>query len=500
MITIKGAWSFFTFVFPLIVWFDCASSFVVRFESSSRYSTTTTQQLSMTSRREDSVMSIDAMDAVDAAPMYITVGPQCCGKTTLLKQIDPNLVDISLDDQPGVYVPVPTQYLVAEKINTTNVTAEDSLLLQLYQGKTLVERIQNDNTELRLILQRWSGQLSPQTFAVHVLQHYQERNAADIAQTLIATVEDFLSESPPLPATTQVFILESLFRRHPTLKQSAIERAHELLRTTPSHIPIAWGNTNAKPRDYQQALEIASQTRRPVEFLVCHPDGTGKLPWLPLETLLLRNLHRLARTGKYVPAFAISDCCQRLEHMNIPTNNNATQMEQALVQMASPQPRGGPSPYQYQLTNQRLIQKKYPSRSNDNRRNDRNASRGNSNNNRNQNGNTNGYRYDNRNSGNDNRNVGRNGNGYQRTNENGNEYRQGQERDDAQRKRQLSPTSQQPNRPTHRPRWNNDDDDNRSQGNYRPQNDQQYPDSSNNNSTRRPRGDWQGERPRHPPR
>eukprot|EP00980_Cylindrotheca_fusiformis_P006252 scaffold1338_cov121-Cylindrotheca_fusiformis.AAC.2 len=239
-----------------------------------------------------------------SAPLYITIGPQCCGKTTFLKE-KLKAQDISLDDQPDVYVPVPTQlwldsYYRAASNNSTTQQQEIPLLLQQrVQGKSIHDRMIQDNTELNLILQRWDGRLSPQNFAIGILQHYASlrpmngntanSTAIRMGHMLVQVVEAFLSSSTPpkLPEQTQVFCLESLFRPHEQTKQSAIQRAHAMLRQAPSHIPIAWGNTNSKGKDYQQALEIACQTRRPVYFVLSHPSSSCQLelslPWIILD-------------------------------------------------------------------------------------------------------------------------------------------------------------------------------------------------------------------------
>ena len=150
------------------------------------------------------------------------------------------------------------------------------------------------------------------------------------------------------------------------------------------------GNTNSKPKDYEKVLEICHQTRRPVHFILCHPaygncgveDSNNEselitLPWLPLEELLERNLHRLQTQGKFVPANAIADCCQRVEAI-VPMNivragndrTNHKRIEEHLVAIASPFSRGRgtrhhenrrpDTTFRYSLTKHRLIQKEYP--------------------------------------------------------------------------------------------------------------------------------------------
>eukprot|EP00533_Pseudo-nitzschia_delicatissima_P011985 CAMPEP_0197267646 /NCGR_PEP_ID=MMETSP1432-20130617/3710_1 /TAXON_ID=44447 /ORGANISM="Pseudo-nitzschia delicatissima, Strain UNC1205" /LENGTH=456 /DNA_ID=CAMNT_0042732617 /DNA_START=199 /DNA_END=1566 /DNA_ORIENTATION=+ len=333
----------------------------------------------------------------NAAPMYITIGPQCCGKSSFLRNFGNGTIkDISLDDQQDVYVPIPTEtflhaYEDKKDGDTKTDNEQDPLIQQVYQGKTLAERIR-ENVELILILRRWNGDSSASDFERRIKDYYEERRLdGKVAVALIETVEDFLSNQPDLPRETEVFVLESLFKPHPQTGQSAIQRAHEELRETPKHIPVAWGNTNSKPKDYERALEICHQKRRPVHFILCHPgqgsrdddggsneSGLMTLPWLPLKELLKRNLHRLQTQGKFVPANAIADCCKRVEAMVPPyvlkrgsdeTYGNQS-IEAHLVAIVSPSPGGrGPrqhdnrrpsAPFRYFLTTKhRLVQKDF---------------------------------------------------------------------------------------------------------------------------------------------
>jgi hypothetical protein len=149
-----------------------------------------------------------------------------------------------LDDQQDVYVPIPTDvFLQAYDDEGTDSKPDNErtqLLQQVYQGKTLAERIR-ENVELILILRRWNGDSSASEFERRVKSYYEERELSEaVAIALVKTVEDFLSNQPDLPKETDVFVLESLFKPHPQTRQSAIQRAHEELRETPKHIPIAW--------------------------------------------------------------------------------------------------------------------------------------------------------------------------------------------------------------------------------------------------------------------
>ena len=171
--------------------------------------------------------------------------------------------------------------------------------------------------------------------------------------------------------------MESIFRPHSTTNRTAIQRAHDQLRQTPSYVPVAWGNTNSKSSDYQKALEIACQVRRPVRFLICAPptaigDEQGlpvppHIPWSSLSVLLLRNLRRLAQTGRYIPAISIAECCNRVEELVGRAASTSNQpispfgIEQRLVALSRPQTRDRrPAEYYYQLSSHRLICKQYP--------------------------------------------------------------------------------------------------------------------------------------------
>jgi hypothetical protein len=298
------------------------------------------------------------------APIYITVGPQCCGKTTILKQ--QNVLDISLDDQPHVYHHIPTNLLMG----ATNITEQHS---QIIYGKSLLERI-NENVELRLLLNRWNGALSPQNFAIGVLQLYPSENEQQLAQEYVTTVEEFLSQNPSLPQTCAIFVVQALFQKTAKNNQtSAIDRAHHLLHQAPLHQPVAWGNTNTQPRDYQTALEIASQQGRPVHFLVYgqppheEPNRPPVVPAVPFSQLLRRNLERFQQTGKYVPLGSMYVACQRVEQLILKAKACNPVLEQGLVQQASTQE------FNFVLYANRTIGKERNNNNNNNNNNNGNA-------------------------------------------------------------------------------------------------------------------------------
>jgi hypothetical protein len=292
------------------------------------------------------------------------VGPPCCGKTSWFqRQLDPTtsndtvaptIWDVALDDQRDVYIPVPTRCLLKKNTaqeDETNKQEEatmhqDRLLLQRQlHGKTMLQRIEQDNVELRLVLQRWVGELSPEEFKIAMtarLTSNDQSNSSNgdthqVIRDWIATVEAFLSPSssssppppPPLPQETMVFCVESLFRPHPETNQSAIQTATELLNsgTIPRTAPIGWGNTNAKARDYIVALDCAMTQQRPVYFVrealrtemdqEQHQSAVSHkmMERLSLTTLWHRNLQRYAATGRYLPAMAVKICRDRVDEL-----------------------------------------------------------------------------------------------------------------------------------------------------------------------------------------
>jgi hypothetical protein len=296
-----------------------------------------------------------ATTTTNVAPLYITVGPQCAGKTTLLHQLEQKLgstiEDITLDDQRDVYVQVPTDYFLQQEEESKN----DQFLQRRIQDKTLASRIYDDesNGELRAILQRLDGRLSQADFCQQI-QHLYERHAhhaetrrrhnpssnetttrqtrpfQEMATLVIHTVRNVVNEtrrdccaSLLLPTRIQLFCVESLFRAHPETNRTGVEAAHDQLWHVARDFPrtsLAWGNTNTRPREYKEALAAAATTRRPVYFVLyadnkmCGEGDSGNvfLPLVGLEELMRRNLLRLLQTGKYVPCRAVVEANDRV--------------------------------------------------------------------------------------------------------------------------------------------------------------------------------------------
>jgi hypothetical protein len=339
--------------------------------------------------------------AMPKGTLYITVGPQCAGKTTILKNIFEKSVrdnkrvvstpgvDVTIDDQELVYFAVPTSYFLQNSTPSLTGNEYPSPNLKLY-GKTIHERIHDpSNYELVLVVMRLGRALGAEEFASRLEGQHSGDTSDQMAARgeLIDAMEHVIqlrsSEKEDdglasLPNAVDLFVAESIFRPRPldlfqrksnecTTNQrnttsassetlSALDQALHLLKAYavnsedhPSSTCLSWGNTNTRPREFQSALEAAALSGRTVEFIVfggmeaCEmirkritrreyynmshnesavdkEDTSEKqkilcLPKIDRKTLLVRNLRRFLKTGRYIPSNAISDAIVRVESM-----------------------------------------------------------------------------------------------------------------------------------------------------------------------------------------
>jgi hypothetical protein len=288
-----------------------------------------------------------ATPAAAAAPLYITIGPPCAGKTTwiskqsLLQQPAP-IRDVALDDQPGVYHPIPCRYFL--KNESCSSSDDEALAEKVLLGKSVHDRIHQstDQVELRNLLMYFSGKLT-----VEQLQHaiIASNSGADpvIAETLVQVAQKEMAAATTsegaavqLPATVDLFVREAIFRPAESKQgmHTGIKLAEAALCNTGADSAVAWGNTNTKPSDYKAALTMAQAQNRPVHFVVYKDDATVLRPnrrdddtnqygesvltddcfdlhSANFTELLSRSIGRLLRTGRYVPAGVIWDMRQR---------------------------------------------------------------------------------------------------------------------------------------------------------------------------------------------
>ena len=306
-------------------------------------------------------------------PIYITIGPPCSGKTTILSTLQQkkkltrtgttltqselnseskskldstttfttDIHDIALDDQKGVYIPVDCQLFLKPDDALHPQRPWNKKIL----GKSIQSRIQGtENQELKLILQRCHGILSKTQFQQAIAHLYpadtptlitntstttprlatgNNNKKQQLGQSLINAVEQIMSEVHERPSTIDLFIVEALFRPHPRTNRTGIDTAHQQLwhMATTTAQPLSWGNTNTRPREYKVALEVAQASQRQVYFIVYANPGSCRirngifLPPIPFDELLRRNIKRLLTTGKYVPAQAMWDSMERVDRM-----------------------------------------------------------------------------------------------------------------------------------------------------------------------------------------
>lgn len=369
------------------------------------------------SRRADSITN-----NVRKAPVYVPIGPPCAGKTTVLGRIliprnatttntngtnqhHPTAAgrtagrDISIDDQDGVYLQIPTRlfFLADPKSNRPKLTSPDGRLLnRTVHGKTIYERLYSDgnNDEMRAVLQRLAGRLGKAEFREIIMRQMncwnvtKEAQSGDgapsrevepfqtvgrhggpnqipptlMAQYLIDAVEHY-AETETLTSSghlrdanhpilgsdgcSDLFVLEAIFRsadvveggrsrRIPSGLNLALSKMERLAcnpSALPLNAPLAWGNTNTRPREYTSALEVAQKSGRPVVFIphvnplvVSVEGGSGAgstnesatsefLHHVESDELYRRSIGRLVQTGRYVPAIAIKDAAYRCDSL-----------------------------------------------------------------------------------------------------------------------------------------------------------------------------------------
>ncbi|CAM9524964.1 unnamed protein product, partial [Scytosiphon promiscuus] len=260
-------------------------------------------------------------------PMLVTIGPQCAGKTSLLRAlaakseaareraedagavaggaIAPPVMDVAIDDQPSVYHTIPTGLLLD---GCARGSREDVRVAR----RPLSERLQDAGClEARSVALRLSGHISAEEMADRVRACGGQASPQALA-ALVVAVEKAVSENVRVSTpTVDIFIREGLF---PAAISSSQEQLAAAARD--SEGMVAWGNTNTQARDYRAALEQAELTGRPVRFL----RWGHELPVLSLEELSRRNVCRFATTGRYIETAAVESALARVDRLYASTS------------------------------------------------------------------------------------------------------------------------------------------------------------------------------------
>ena len=329
----------------------------------------------MNSRKKNVDDDLPFRTASSPAPMIITIGPQNVGKTTWLKNLQeletkhqnlpPNeIIDVCLDEQPNVYIPIPAQIFCMPseslKLGTNISQSHQRILNQTIFQKTILDRVlATEQEELRLVVQRIAGMISRNEFEKSMKASFDARrnqtegrrtnNVAnlnidatkqaseedeEIVAVLVESVENLMDHptTVALPDTIDLFVVDALFRNGiadnvsspQTEDLTGIERAIQSLRSSPQNFTVAWGNTNSKPSDYRAALEVAQQHQRPVYFCIFNALNDSSIqessnlfdiPYVGFIDLVTRNLNRFLQTGRYIPSKAMWDTSKRVQQL-----------------------------------------------------------------------------------------------------------------------------------------------------------------------------------------
>jgi hypothetical protein len=271
------------------------------------------------------LVTVSAYDVVGGAaaaraslspPLIVTVGPQCSGKTTLIRagwtggkggsSSASTIMDVCLDDHPDTYHAVPVQYLLGLEV----MPKEDDVIIQ---SQSISERLRSAEAQMQaLLVRRLMGSMGSEAYRDAMQDLCSSDSPSDMDDWVLA-VEAAIDEGQAELRTKAVdlFIPEGIF-------PSAVKGCQRQLQNAcKSHAgPVAWGNTNTKARDFCFALECAHLSERPVVFW----RWGQELPSLSLRELFRRNVERFSRTGRLIPPGVIAQALRRTELLLERTN------------------------------------------------------------------------------------------------------------------------------------------------------------------------------------
>jgi putative endonuclease len=311
------------------------------------------------------------------APLLITIGPPCCGKTEALRSYllsegyDPDDVfskDVALDDNSAVYHRIP---LAAFLFPSTRLDPDIGAQL-LQSGSTVQDRLLDpsyDSTdeEIRNIMLRIAGRITPQEFAERTreqalqagdtVKFFKKRRIA-VAEDLIGAVEQVVvqavsevichmqlkrdaqagddelpydEENEKDPATTLDLSKMNATQAHLLSARALIQTPHVDL-----FVPQAifhGGIERAEEILYEllqssvdKPVSWGNTNTRPTEYAAALSAaekagrpvkfvawGTNRLPRVSRQELLRRNVARFRKIGRCIPAGAVGAALGRVE-------------------------------------------------------------------------------------------------------------------------------------------------------------------------------------------
>jgi len=213
-------------------------------------------------------------------------------------------VDVTIDDEPGVYLAVPIKYW---EIDGDGNPSAAPVPLPAVRKIGMKKRLDdNANAEQRFVLARLQGDIIEEELELLLSKLPSPRMRlpqGDLAKRLAAAVERYIGDCMQLQSevlatpTSDLYIREAIFPDGVNGAQARL--AAEAKKADQS---VSWGNTNARDSDYACALEVAARTNRPVFFLKYKSEGFAA----DFDTLLYRNVARFAKTGRYIPSIAVA--------------------------------------------------------------------------------------------------------------------------------------------------------------------------------------------------
>lgn len=312
-------------------------------------------------------------------PLYITIGPPCCGKTEALRShlltegYNPDDVfsrDVALDDQSSVYHRIP---LAAFLFPSTHLDpAVGNQLLQ--SGSTVQERLLDpsyDRTdqEIRHVIMRLAGRITTAEFAERIkelteragdtIKFFQKRRRA-VAYDLVGAVEQVATQAVGEVICQMQLKRDAEQQQHDddelpyeeeqkeTLDlrtvingtQAHLLSARQLIRTPHVEIFVPQALFHGGIDSAEQALTKMLQSSkttpvfwsntntRPTEYAAALKAaeqtgrpvqfiawGTCRMPRVPRKELLRRNVARFRSTGRYIPCGAIGAALGRVESL-----------------------------------------------------------------------------------------------------------------------------------------------------------------------------------------
>lgn len=146
--------------------------------------------------------------------LYIPIGPQCCGKTTFLTGSLPDsnfnsssLVDISIDDQEGVYLKIPSHHFLTDSDSDHSSRVE--LLQTVVHNKSISERIYDkQNNEQRWIAQRLCNEITADEFRNRIMTL--DDTTQSVWHSLLQTDGDEATQGSNEPVDWRIFLLEAV--------------------------------------------------------------------------------------------------------------------------------------------------------------------------------------------------------------------------------------------------------------------------------------------------